>query len=222
MPVRLSDLRSRYSWRAALLVLLGNLIPAAGVLVWGWDAASILFLYWCENVVIGLMTLPRLLTAQGSIAETPARPGTIRIPLGDLAGRLFLTAFFIVHYGLFCVGHALFLGVLASDFVGDPLGRALALLHQRDFRIALAVAFGVQLVLLVKDWFLSGAWRRSDPGTEMTRPYRRILVLHMTVILGAWMVGFVGPSTSAVLTLCLFKAAAEILALAKCPEPKAA
>ena len=44
-----------------LLLLVGlNLLPAAGVLFWGWRSFDLIFLYWMENLVIGAFTLLRM------------------------------------------------------------------------------------------------------------------------------------------------------------------
>lgn len=199
----------RRSLRTTVAILIGNLIPIFGVIFLGWDAAQILLLYWCENVIIGVLTLPRLLTAQGVKAYPPAGPGEIQIRLDGLAGKLFLTVFFIVHYGIFCAVHGLFTVLLAGGSSANPVGLISATAQDRTFQIAIAAIVLVQLVVLVREWWLSGLFRRSDPGTEMFRPYSRILVLHMTVIIGAWGMMTIGASTWAILVLCAFKTIAE-------------
>ena len=39
---------------SSLVLILANLIPVIGVLLYEWDVLSILLLYWAESVVIGL------------------------------------------------------------------------------------------------------------------------------------------------------------------------
>ena len=77
MPPAAIPFRDRIA--LALLVAV-NLIPIAGVLWLDWDLASIIILYWLENLVIGFYTLLKMLHLQG------------------LAG-LFPAAFFCLHYG---------------------------------------------------------------------------------------------------------------------------
>ncbi|MBJ7485431.1 DUF6498-containing protein [Brevundimonas sp.] len=214
--------RARLSWRSAAFVVLGNLIPILGVVFLGWNAVQILLLYWCETVIIGVFTLPRILSAQAVLPTTPSEPGSggYQIPLDTLKGRSLLAIFFVVHYGIFCLAHAFFATGMLTGF--DPGWRDLwrETLTNRDVLIAVAGIAAIQIVLQVKDWWLSGLWRRSDPGTEMMRPYGRVLVMHMTVILGFWMVGGMGAPVGAVFTLCLVKAVAEILVLTRRPKPK--
>jgi hypothetical protein len=54
-----SDLTKRLRLSAIALVL-ANLAPLAGVLVWQWSVSSIVILYWFENVVIGVINVLRM------------------------------------------------------------------------------------------------------------------------------------------------------------------
>ena len=36
------------------ILVMANLVPLAGVLLWGWDVFLILLLFWGENVIIGI------------------------------------------------------------------------------------------------------------------------------------------------------------------------
>src|SRR5262245_6687458 len=95
-------------WARALshpLVLLGlivDLLPIYGVIAWGWNAVPLVMLYWMENVIAGAMTIPRIIISGGSFGG-----------FGFLAG-IALSAFFIFHYGMFCMVHGTFLVVFAS------------------------------------------------------------------------------------------------------------
>ena len=45
----------------SLITLVGfNLIPISGVFAWGWQSFDLIFLYWMENIVIGVFTLGRM------------------------------------------------------------------------------------------------------------------------------------------------------------------
>lgn len=185
-------------------ILVGNLIPVFGVLFLGWDAAQILMLYWTENIVVGLLTLPRIVAAQ-------------RLPTGVSGGRLGnalgVAAFFVIHYGLFCLGHLTFALDLAGDFIAAQYG-------DRDvwartfgdpaFLWAILAMAALQLVSQVRDWWMAGAWREASPTLEMFKPYGRIFVLHLTVLLGAWLLLVFKAPAWVVLILCLGKAALEL------------
>ena len=70
----IAPMRTLLSGRPLILlgIVIGNLIPVGGVLFLGWDAVQILILYWVENLVIGALTLPRILAARGSCADASA------------------------------------------------------------------------------------------------------------------------------------------------------
>jgi hypothetical protein len=41
--------------------VVSNLVPLAGVLLWDWDAVSIIMLYWSENLILGACTLVKMI-----------------------------------------------------------------------------------------------------------------------------------------------------------------
>jgi hypothetical protein len=186
-------------------ILVGNLIPVAGVLFLGWDAAQILMLYWVENVVVGLLTLPRILAAQ-------------RLSTGASGGRLGQAistgVFFVVHYGVFCMGHLVFAMALAADFVaaeggdGEVWDRTFG---DPAFLWAILAMAALQLISQVRGWWMAGAWRETSPTLEMFKPYGRIFVLHLTVLFGAWLLLVFKAPAWAVLILCLGKAGLELV-----------
>lgn len=156
-------------------IVLGNLVPLAGVFYWGWELFDIFYLYWIENVIIGVFTLLRML-ALG------ARGGVF-----GLFGSLFMCAFFTVHYGMFCMGH----GMIMTDILVElpfPLTETNLfmlpwLIEMPGFNLALAGIFLVEAI------FNFTALRRdieADRGVKavMFMPYGRIVILHLTIILG--------------------------------------
>lgn len=187
--------------RFGLIVLL-NLIPLGGVLWLGWDAGQILMLYWIENLIIGVLALTRILTARG--VDEPvngARPES-RVRLG---------CFFTFHYGIFTLVHGVFTMMLASRLMGGAMPLWDGVFASTGFHWAVLAAAAIQGVILVRDWWGSGLWRRSTPVMEMFRPYGRIVVLHVTVLACAWWLSETSAPAWAVLILCLVKAAVELV-----------
>jgi len=89
------------SVRVSLAMLVAaNLLPLFGVLFSGWSVFIVMSLFWLENVIIGAWNVPRMATQL----------------LRGQWGALFLIPFFIVHYGLFCAIHGLFvMGIFGHD-----------------------------------------------------------------------------------------------------------
>ena len=57
---------------AIVLLVVANLVPLAGVLLFGWSLITLLALYWLENGVIGVYACGRIATAE-AIDEQPGR-----------------------------------------------------------------------------------------------------------------------------------------------------
>lgn len=186
-------------------ILLLNLIPLGGVLWLGWDASQILVLYWIENVVVGALSLVRILTAQD---RTPVGPDQkADSPLGT-------GCFFVVHYGVFTLVHGVLTLVLAARLLGDGGLLWRHVFANTGFHWAVLGVAALQVAGLVRDWWLSGEWRRSSPFMEMFRPYPRIVVLHLTVLGGAWAMSELSAPTAAVLILCVAKGVVELIGAA--------
>lgn len=208
----LNEIAAQWATRPVALatVVVGNLIPVFGVLFLGWDAAQILILYWVENVILGVLTLPRLIAAAKGKGE-----------------GWFLAGFFIVHYGLFCFGHLTFALLIVSDFTdeaGGLYGWLFAMLRQPSFLWAVAAIAVLNLATQIREWWGPGLWRTADPKLEMFKPYGRIFVLHLTVLFGSAVAMMLGAPVAAILILCVLKALLELrlLAFSEPPETVAA
>lgn len=195
-----------------LALLLANLLPLFGVLWLGWDVGSIVVLYWVENLIVGAYTVLRMLT------------------VGKL-GALPRIAFFCLHYGGFCAIHGLFVLKL-TQFAGlDEIGAAayhwpgplvliekfIALVRQilaaapDQFLLAclaLLISHGASFLLL----FLGQQeFRQRTVNQLMTAPYRRVAVLHMTVIAGGFLVKQLGSPLGLLLALVALKTGMDIM-----------
>jgi hypothetical protein len=206
------NLLNANDWARAIrdpVVLTGiavDLAPVYAVVAWGWGAAPLVMLYWVENVIAGVMTLPRIIISG-------ARFGAV----GGFAG-LFMSAFFIFHYGLFCAVHGTFLFVFVAatnhavpgienvpvmDIPG-MVGAALTIAPHMDLVFGLIV--GWQAFVLLYQFILKGDWRQTNPAEEMFAPYSRIVVLHIGIFAGAGALFLLGDPMVGVLALIFFRA----------------
>lgn len=182
---------------AVAVAVISNLIPAAGVAFMGWSASQILILYWMENVILGILTIPRI------VAAGRGRPESLGVAL-----------FFVVHYGLFCLGHLIFVVVLVTGLVsgGDDLVADAD--DGRGFYLAILGVALLHLVFQIREWWMPKLWRDAAPASEMFRPYGRIFVLHLTVLLGAWLLIGTGAPAATILLLCVLKLTLELVTIA--------
>lgn len=197
-------------WARALgqpMVWLGlafDLLPIYGVIAWGWNAVPLVMLYWMENIVAGVMTLPRIFIAGASFG-----------PMGFLAG-LGLCVFFVFHYGLFCLVHGTFLVGFAAFAEPQepgslPMGDLFGIfqfglnsgLHVDWMLYAIAL---FQILVFVWEFLIKGGWKDTNPMAEMFAPYGRIIVLHFALFVGAGALFILNQPMIGVLGLILFRA----------------
>jgi hypothetical protein len=185
---------------AALIAL--NALPIYGVFNWGWQSFDLIFLYWLENLIIGLFTLLRMLVR-------PYRHGI------DLVMPLFLAPFFTLHYGLFCLGHGSFVFSLFAEGRFESRGMTGVLHHiwpvlQDNHLLWAAICL---LLLQLFDW--SRQVVRKGLGFDSVRqlmvaPYRRIVVLHITIIASGFALGALEEPLAGLIILVLLKTAFDI------------
>lgn len=151
-------------------VLATNLFVLAGVLLWGWPAGNVFLLFWAENVILGVVTVVRILSATG----TPRQPvGSNSIERWPPIGQ---AVFFTVHYGVFAMVHGGFVLAIAVMAGVEP-----------GFWL---YGFPVLLIALryVTDlatrWFLGGQRHTVSPGRAFAWPYPRLVILHFATLIG--------------------------------------
>lgn len=195
---------------AVLALVSANVVPLVGVLAWDWSIGTILVLYWLENGIIGASNVVRMVTAAG--------------PIEAHLGKLFLVPFFVVHYGLFWTVHGVFVttlfgGGLDALGAGAATGPAFglggvssALLREGAGTLgwgvlSLTLSHGVSLV---SNYFLGGEYRRVTAAELMARPYGRVVILHLTIIFGAFAALLLGAPIGALLVLVVAKTVVDV------------
>ena len=184
---------------ALLLLVALNLVPLVGVLYWGWQSFELIFLYWMENVVIGAFTLARMVV----------RP--YQHPV-DWAFPVLLAPFFTFHYGMFTWIHGSFVVLLfgpenlkSLDLL-PVVGEMLSLPHMLTALAALAAIQGLDWLRDVRQQgFGSGSVR-----SLMAAPYRRIVVLHLTILAAGVALATLNEPTTGLIILVLLKTGSDV------------
>ena len=191
---------------SALALLAANLVPLYGVLFLGWSAFALLVLFWLENVVIGVLNALRMLLA------SPARAGL-------WAGKLFMVPFFCVHYGMFTVGHGMFVFLLFGDKDYEalaqgfwPTAAAAHAIAQYDLALPLAVLAASHLFSFCWNYLWRGEFRSAEIGKLMRQPYARVVVLHLTILFGGFAATTLGSPLWALLLLLALKIGIDLVA----------
>src|SRR5437016_14453263 len=185
-----------------LALVLANAFPIVGVLFLGWTVFPLVLLYWLENVVVGAFNVAKLLLAQ---PRDPIR----------WAGKLFLVPFFIVHFGGFTYIH----GVLVVAFFGPKGTQPFDLVPTvLDAIRANQLGWGVASLVLSHglsffwNYLKNGEYQRASLNALMGQPYSRVIVLHLTMLFGGWIVMLLGSPLPALVLLVVIKTAADLRA----------
>ena len=201
---------------SSLVLILANLIPLLGVLLFEWTVLSILLLYWAESVVVGVLNVARMIACDSdnvlpgllALANKPV-PDEVRENMPQIAGaalKYFLIPFFVVHYGAFCFGHlTAVVGIFGSGGFGLRAGPALAELWQPSVWIAVAAVFASHLYSFIANFIGEGEYKRANLMLLMHRPYGRIIAMHIAIVLGAGLVIWLGSPLPMLLILILIK-----------------
>lgn len=174
-----------------LLLVAANAVPVVGVVFFKWNPFMILVIYWGESAIIGFFNILKMFIG-GIIQDHRFSPAG--------AGKAaFFCIFFTLHYGGFMAGHAVFivvmLAIAASGFNSpdiNPLGILYSFLpSQWTWRgfieselFALAVLFVNHLAAFYMNFIQTAEYNTTQPEDYMMQPYKRIVVMHLTILLG--------------------------------------
>jgi hypothetical protein len=215
--------RMRWSSHATLVtsvaaLVVANLVPLYGVLYRGWSLHLVLIMYWVESGVIGALNVPKIAMAQGgddtvtfTVNGRPARN----------ASRTLVALFFVFHYGVFWVVHGVFVFLLpvfaglgsqlfptpdAERFGSVGFG-AISVRAVGIGALCLALSHGLSFVV-------NYLWQREylsvSPGQQMFSVYGRVVVLHVTILGGAFLIGGLGTPLAALGILIAAKIVIDI------------
>ncbi|MBE0614073.1 MAG: hypothetical protein IH604_10440, partial [Burkholderiales bacterium] len=189
------------NWRSpsSLLLIGANLMPLYGVLVLGWSVFPVMLLFWLENVVIGALNALRMLLADPT-------------DLALWASKLFMVPFFCFHYGMFTAIHGSF---VVSLFGGKtynrmdhglvPVEGVMRAITDFDLTLPLAVLAGSHVFSFLWNYLARGEFRRASLSQQMQQPYKRVIVLHLTIIIGGGITMALGSPVWALLALIALK-----------------
>lgn len=181
---------------STLVLILANLIPLYGVIVLDWKIFPLVFLFWLENLIIGAFCLLRILVAD---------PGNKTFWLL----KVFLIPFFCVHFGLFTFVHGVFvMGLFGGMFrTGAPFPGedvVVGFIHQYQLGVPILGLALSHAVSFAVNFIREGEYRRANPMGLMQQPYGRVVVLHVTLLFGGFLVmAFQSPVTGLLLLIVL-------------------
>lgn len=183
------------SLTSAIALVAANLVPLGGVLFFGWDLDSIMLLYWAESGVVAFYTAMKIAIV-GKLVAILAVP------------------FFLGHFGAFMTGHflliyGLFLRNAGSQVMGVSEGLRGIFVPVWGSIAALFISHGISFYT---NFIGRREYERVSVGGLMTAPYSRVSVMHLTLILGGWIVLLIRMPTGALAVLLILKTAVDLRA----------
>ena len=196
-PIRENSFAAKL--RASTLALIAaNLMPLLGVLALDWDVAPIMIFYWTENLVIGFYNVLKMRRAQGSVAGSNTTLNGRPVRQADRGAMI---VFFIMHYGMFTLVHGIFVMVMFGAHFRSAFSElGLALLF-------LAVSHGVSYR---RNFIGRGEYQRVAFTRLFWQPYQRVIVMHVTILLGGAWAQAKGSPVYALLVLVTLKTVIDL------------
>lgn len=170
---------------ACLMVLAVNAVPVVGVLEHGWSIASVLVLYWFENVLIAVCTCIRIAVHRRLTRKRGHwRDSQLGISSNGKPVRGGLLTEYAIGAFVFTFAHGVFVAVivfaLGSEYQEEPMWHFS--LQQAAFG-ALVIAAMLALDLVVELATIrsrSYAWMQDQARRRMGR----VVILHLVIIFG--------------------------------------
>jgi len=164
---------------SVVALLLANLVPVFGVVLFHWEVFPLMFLFWGENVIVGGFNVLKMLLAD---PESPV----------EWIGKAFAIPFFCVHYGMFTFIHGIFVIALFGGGLRHGAGfpgpatfwRIMQEYHLGWALLGLAVSRGISFGT---NYLGSAEYKRASLQQLMQQPYGRVVVLHLTILFGGFL-----------------------------------
>lgn len=187
---------------SAWVLVAANLLPLYGVLFWSWEVFPLLALFWMENVLIGVLNAARMLLIDPADAAL-------------WAAKLLMVPFFCVHYGMFTAVHGVFVFSMFGKYgtqgleVLAPAARAAA---DWNLWLPLGALAASHLFSFFWNFLARGEYLRGGLQAQMMKPYGRVVVLHLAILIGGAAAMALGSPLWALLVLLAVKIAVDLRA----------
>jgi hypothetical protein len=189
---------------SVIAIILTNLVPIYGVLFMGWQVFPILLLFWIENLIIGVSNVFKMILAS---------PGNF----GQWFAKIVMIPFFCVHYGMFTLVHGIFILVFFGGFSktgtpfpsGNDIGGLVANLQLGWAVLGLIISHTISFIT---NYIGNGEYKTITLSELMAQPYGRVVILHLTILLGGFMVMALGSPMIGLILLITLKTFVDIKA----------
>ena len=151
------------------MLVAANLVPLAGVFFFDWQVADIMLLFWFESAIVGFYNVLKMFRIAGPAA-------------------IFTSIFFLAHFGGFMSVHLLFIFGLFIEEAGRSASLAEVATIFKTLWPAILALFVSHGFSYRQNFLGRQEYRHLTIGEQMGKPYARIVVMHLTIIFGGFMV----------------------------------
>ncbi len=190
-----------------------SVIPLLGVAFWGWDWRQIIVFYWFSNISQGIFTFIDILRSAPQKPHVASSGMSILLPSGaqsippdqaHMMKKILMLVFFPIHYGMFTLVHGFFVFMLVS-------GNLMAIKDDVPVDVAaIAGSWLIGMVVALTVRLLYSNRQQMSPEMIMMNAYRRIAVLHVVIIGGAFLIQVFGLPPLVAVGLIILNAGSEL------------
>jgi hypothetical protein len=155
----------------------------------------VLFYYWLESAVVGAYNIPRMLMI------SPVRRDSAGVRIAARSHKTSGIIFFALHYSGFMAGHWF---AIYSLFDKVQISLTAVAMGIVSFSISHGVSFFVNYVGHKE-------YEKVTVSQQMVAPYRRIVVMHVTIILCAFLLSLLGLPRVVLTILVLLKIVIDVV-----------
>lgn len=179
-----------YSDLSLQALIISNLITIIWSLIAGWSAGMVMWSYWSHSVSIGILWLFKILCLKDFSTKG------VEIPIGRVlapttSAKIECALVFLIHYGFAHFAYAKGLQILFP-----AINRAAVL--------PIAILF---FLCQCFSFFYNRKWeskKKTNIGNMMIFPYIRVIPMHLSFIIGGYVVYLIGGTFSSRIVLVIF------------------
>ena len=178
------------------LLLFSNLIVLILAMAQGWDIVPLIWIYWCQNVIIGFFNWRRMKQLK-QFSTNGLKINGKRVDPTE-STKKWLTRFFLFHYGLFQFFYFLFLMIITEEL---------------PVNVVLSAIVGITFFLLNHFFSYRHSLQKDlssvpDLAVMAFYPYARVIPMHLVIFIGY---GFGRGSRIELFFFLLLKIAVDLL-----------
>jgi len=183
---------------SSLILIMSNMALVYGVYNHNFTLFTLMFVYWSENLIIGIFNVFKILLIKETVVEANPLVSKVR----KLTSKVFVLPFFIVHYGVFTLVHGVFVFTLFSKY---------GFSWQSVFMGFLAVLASHTLSFFI-NYIGAKEFEKKRPFDLIFAPYKRVIFLHIILIAGGFIIASTNQTLLFLLAFAILKTIIDLFA----------